>query len=236
MVEKRYRVASGPPATVSRCDEPVIRLHDTASRTVPRARTRASRARWACTCVVPTVYGPPHLGHGRFSLVFDVLRRYLEWSGLEVRYISNITDIDDNIIDRANREGRAAEEVAIKCEARLVRGDGRDQRQASDGRSPCDLLRGRHGRPHPGARRSRQRLRHQRRRVPLASRPSRTMACSRDQSLEDMRAGGGERSTRGRGEAVTRRLRALEAGEARRAVLGRRPGARAGPAGTPSAS
>ena len=65
----------------------------------------------------PTVYGPPHLGHGRFSLVFDVLRRYLEWTGLEVRYISNITDIDDHIIDRANREGRTSEEIAVKCEA-----------------------------------------------------------------------------------------------------------------------
>ena len=54
----------------------------------------------------PTVYGPPHLGHGRFSLVFDVLRRYLEWSGLEVTYVSNITDIDDKIIERANAEGR----------------------------------------------------------------------------------------------------------------------------------
>ena len=64
----------------------------------------------------PTVYGPPHLGHGRFSLVFDVLRRYLEWSGNEVTYVSNITDIDDHIIDRANAEGRSADEIARKCE------------------------------------------------------------------------------------------------------------------------
>ena len=55
----------------------------------------------------PTVYGPPHLGHGRFSLVFDVLRRYLEWTGLEVRYVSNITDIDDNIIERGQARGPA---------------------------------------------------------------------------------------------------------------------------------
>lgn len=65
----------------------------------------------------PTVYGPPHLGHGRFSLVFDIIRRYLEWSGYEVTYVSNITDVDDNIINRANREGRTSEEVAIECEA-----------------------------------------------------------------------------------------------------------------------
>jgi cysteinyl-tRNA synthetase len=44
------------------------------------------------------------------------LRRYLEWSGLEVRLVSNITDIDDKIIDRANREGRPWEEITHKCE------------------------------------------------------------------------------------------------------------------------
>jgi len=42
-----------------------------------------------------------HLGHGRFSLVFDVLRRYLLFIGLDVTYVSNITDIEDKIIDRA---------------------------------------------------------------------------------------------------------------------------------------
>src|SRR5882757_9029315 len=65
----------------------------------------------------PTVYGPPHVGHGRFSLVFDVLRRYFEWTGHEVRYVSNITDIDDNIINRANREDRPWQDITTSCEA-----------------------------------------------------------------------------------------------------------------------
>jgi cysteinyl-tRNA synthetase len=65
----------------------------------------------------PTVYGPPHLGHGRFTLVFDVLRRYLEWSGVEVTYVSNITDVDDNIINRANKEGREWTDIAAACES-----------------------------------------------------------------------------------------------------------------------
>ena len=65
----------------------------------------------------PTVYDVPHLGHGRFVLVFDVLRRYLTWSGYRVRYVSNITDVDDNIINRANREGRSEAEVALEYEA-----------------------------------------------------------------------------------------------------------------------
>ena len=64
----------------------------------------------------PTVYGPPHLGHGRATLVYDIMRRYLEWSGVEVRLVSNITDIDDKIIDRAEREGREWSDITTKCE------------------------------------------------------------------------------------------------------------------------
>ncbi len=66
----------------------------------------------------PTVYDLPHLGHGRFTLVFDVLRRYLLFTGLGVTYVSNITDIDDNIIAKAQREGRSEEEVAHEFEER----------------------------------------------------------------------------------------------------------------------
>src|SRR5699024_3785695 len=65
----------------------------------------------------PTVYGPPHLGHGRFALVFDILRRYLLFAGNEVTYVSNITDIDDKIIDRATELGVAPDEVARENEA-----------------------------------------------------------------------------------------------------------------------
>ena len=64
----------------------------------------------------PTVYGPPHLGHGRATLVYDILRRYLTWTGVRVRLVSNITDIDDKIIDRANREDRPWQEITHKCE------------------------------------------------------------------------------------------------------------------------
>ena len=64
----------------------------------------------------PTVYDVPHLGHGRFTLVFDVLRRYIEFTGVHVRYVSNITDIDDRIIERARAEGRTEAEVATEFE------------------------------------------------------------------------------------------------------------------------
>src|SRR5260370_13683631 len=65
----------------------------------------------------PTVYDLPHLGHGRAAIVYDVLRRYLEWSGLRVRFVSNVTDIDDNIIKRANEERRSTDEVVATYEA-----------------------------------------------------------------------------------------------------------------------
>ena len=64
----------------------------------------------------PTVDDLPHIGHGRMALVWDVLRRYLEWTGLDVRFVSNITDIDDKIIRRAVQEERTSEEVAVQYE------------------------------------------------------------------------------------------------------------------------
>ncbi len=53
----------------------------------------------------PTVYDVPHLGHARTALTYDTLKRYLEWNGYDVVLVSNITDIDDKIINRASDEG-----------------------------------------------------------------------------------------------------------------------------------
>ncbi|MEX1217216.1 MAG: cysteine--tRNA ligase [Acidimicrobiales bacterium] len=93
----------------------MLQLFDTAQGKVVPFETREPGKVSMYVCG-PTVYGPPHLGHGRFSLVFDVLRRYLMWSGYEVTYVSNITDIDDKIINRANAEGREWSDIAQKCE------------------------------------------------------------------------------------------------------------------------
>ena len=64
----------------------------------------------------PTVYDLPHLGHGRYVLVWDIARRVLLATGHDVRFVSNITDIDDNIINRATEEGRTEAEVAAEFE------------------------------------------------------------------------------------------------------------------------
>ena len=93
----------------------MFRLYDTATSEVRELRLRTPGKVGIYLCG-PTVYGPPHLGHGRATLVYDILRRYLEWTGLEVRLVSNITDIDDKIIDRANRESRPWQDITHKCE------------------------------------------------------------------------------------------------------------------------
>ncbi len=94
----------------------MLHLYDTATRQVRELELREPGTVSIYLCG-PTVYGPPHLGHGRATLVYDVLRRYLEWSGLHVRLASNVTDIDDSIINRANRENRPWQEITHKCEA-----------------------------------------------------------------------------------------------------------------------
>jgi len=94
----------------------MLHLYDTATREVRQLAMREPGTVSVYLCG-PTVYGPPHLGHGRATLVYDVMRRYLEWTGLHVRLVSNITDIDDAIINRANNENRPWQDITSKCES-----------------------------------------------------------------------------------------------------------------------
>lgn len=63
-------------------------------------------------CCGITVYDYCHLGHARTCIVWDTARRYLQFSGYEVRYIQNFTDIDDKILNRARNEGTTMEAVS----------------------------------------------------------------------------------------------------------------------------
>jgi cysteinyl-tRNA synthetase len=61
-----------------------------------------------------TVYDYCHLGHARSALVFDMIRRYLEYSGYKVDFVKNFTDVDDKIIKRANEQGVSCEAITTK--------------------------------------------------------------------------------------------------------------------------
>lgn len=62
----------------------------------------------------PTVYNYIHIGNARSAVAFDTVRRYLEYKGFDVTYVSNFTDVDDKIIRRANEEGLTHTEIADK--------------------------------------------------------------------------------------------------------------------------
>ena len=68
----------------------------------------------------PTVYDQIHIGNARTFLSFDVIRRWLIACGYEVTFAQNLTDVDDKIINRANEQGRTAEEVAAEFSAAFI--------------------------------------------------------------------------------------------------------------------
>ena len=62
----------------------------------------------------PTVYNLIHIGNARPMIIFDTVRRYMEYKGYEVNYVSNFTDVDDKIIKKAIEEGVTAEEISTR--------------------------------------------------------------------------------------------------------------------------
>ncbi len=73
----------------------------------------------------PTVYDEAHVGHAMSSIVFDFIRRYLEYKGYQVRHVMNFTDVDDKIINRAHKTGEdpvtIANRYAEKYQAQLTK-------------------------------------------------------------------------------------------------------------------
>jgi cysteinyl-tRNA synthetase len=93
----------------------MVRIRDTLLRETVELTTREPGKVSMYVCG-PTVYDAPHIGNARTAVVFDTIRRYLEWTGLDVTFVSNVTDVEDKIIARAAREGRSEPEVAAAFE------------------------------------------------------------------------------------------------------------------------
>ena len=89
----------------------VMRIFDTMQNSLVDLDTRDPNhvSIYACG---PTVYDVPHLGHARTALTYDVLKRFLVWSGYTVTLASNITDIDDKIIEKSAKEGKSESELS----------------------------------------------------------------------------------------------------------------------------
>ncbi|MDA2989871.1 MAG: cysteine--tRNA ligase, partial [Actinomycetota bacterium] len=92
-----------------------IRLHDTASRSV-RDFAPIEDGRVGMYVCGATVQGPPHVGHIRSGVAFDIVRRWLIARGYDVTYIRNVTDIDDKILANGEREGVPYWVVAMRNE------------------------------------------------------------------------------------------------------------------------
>jgi len=90
-----------------------MQVYNTLGRTLQPLVTREPGVVAMYVCG-PTVQSAPHVGHGRQAVAFDVIRRYLEWRGYAVTYVTNVTDVEDKIIAAAAEEGSTTEEVAAR--------------------------------------------------------------------------------------------------------------------------
>ncbi|HEY7822847.1 MAG TPA: cysteine--tRNA ligase [Acidimicrobiia bacterium] len=97
----------------------MIRVHNSMGRTMVDFEPRDEGKVGMYVCG-PTVQSEPHIGHGRYAVAFDVIRRYLIWRGFDVTYVSNITDVEDKIIAAAEERGESVEELAATMTGRFA--------------------------------------------------------------------------------------------------------------------
>ena len=79
----------------------MLRIYNTLTRKTEELVTLEPNKVRMYICGV-TVYNDAHVGHAMSALVFDIIRRYLEFKGYTVKHVMNFTDVDDKIINRAN--------------------------------------------------------------------------------------------------------------------------------------
>ncbi len=93
------------------CAKVAVKIHNTLSRCKEELKPGAPPLVTFYVCG-PTVYDYIHIGNARVFIVFDVIRRYLEYRGYEVKLVQNYTDIDDKMINRANEQKISVSELA----------------------------------------------------------------------------------------------------------------------------
>jgi L-cysteine:1D-myo-inositol 2-amino-2-deoxy-alpha-D-glucopyranoside ligase len=101
---------------------PPLSVFNTATKRVEKLPAKRIYRMYVCGI---TPYDATHLGHAATYLTFDLIHRYLKATGSEVRYVQNITDIDDPLLERAARDGVDWEDLA-KTQIDLFRGDMTD--------------------------------------------------------------------------------------------------------------
>ncbi len=89
----------------------MLQVHNTLGRSIQSFKPLVEGQVGMYVCG-PTVQSEPHLGHGRFAVAFDAVRRYLSWRGFDVTYVQNVTDVDDKIINNAAEQGISPEALA----------------------------------------------------------------------------------------------------------------------------
>src|SRR5512136_2948666 len=91
----------------------MIKLYNTLTRKTEEFKTLEPNRVKMYVCGV-TVYNDAHVGHAMSALVFDIIRRYLEYRGYAVKHVMNYTDVDDKIINRAKQLGEDPIKLAEK--------------------------------------------------------------------------------------------------------------------------
>ena len=97
-----------------------LRLHDTASRSLVAITGTEGTARMYVCGITP--YDATHLGHAATYVTFDIIGRALRDNGIHVRYVENVTDVDEPLLERAERDGLAWQDLAT-AEIALFRED-----------------------------------------------------------------------------------------------------------------
>ena len=98
------------PPISSKFSFPELRIFDSASRSLKNIANKPIYRMYVCGI---TPYDATHLGHANTYLTFDLINRYLRATGSEVKFVQNITDIDDPLLKRAIRDGVDWQELAI---------------------------------------------------------------------------------------------------------------------------